>query len=256
MIFMKRNTISLLIVVGVLFSTGGYAQSLNRKMTLTDVIYTAHEQSPSALVAKHNFLGNYWAYRSYKAQFLPSLNLGATLGNFNRSLMALQNSETGNIKYVENNNMRNNLTLSLDQNIALTGGKVSVFTQLNRLDQYAPERNITYNSQPINITYIQPLRAFNSLKWQKKTQPKEYEKAKRSYLETMEDITVTATSLFFNALLSQRNLERAQKNYQNTETLYRIAKERFELGEVTKSELLQLELTARRTTAYRSIRVS
>ena len=51
MIFMKRNTISLLIVVGVLFSTGGYAQSLNRKMTLTDVIYTAHEQSPSALVA-------------------------------------------------------------------------------------------------------------------------------------------------------------------------------------------------------------
>ena len=175
----------LLIVVGMLFSTEGRAQSLNRKMTLTDVIYTAHEQSPSALVAKHNFLGNYWAYRSYKAQFLPSLNLGATLGNFNRSLMALQNSETGNIKYVENNNMRNNLTLSLDQNIALTGGKVSVFTQLNRLDQYAPERNITYNSQPINITYIQPLRAFNSLKWQKKTQPKEYEKAKRSYLETV-----------------------------------------------------------------------
>ena len=165
----------LLIVVGMLFSTEGRAQSLNRKMTLTDVIYTAHEQSPSALVAKHNFLGNYWAYRSYKAQFLPSLNLGATLGNFNRSLMALQNSETGNIKYVENNNMRNNLTLSLDQNIALTGGKVSVFTQLNRLDQYAPERNITYNSQPINITYIQPLRAFNSLKWQKKTQPKEYD---------------------------------------------------------------------------------
>lgn len=239
---MKKGIIMLLIVVGMLFSTEGRAQSLNRKMTLTDVIYTAHEQSPSALVAKHNFLGNYWAYRSYKAQFLPSLNLGVTLGNFNRSLMALQNSETGNIKYVENNNMRNNLTLSLDQNIALTGGKVSVFTQLNRLDQYAPERNITYNSQPINITYIQPLRAFNSLKWQKKTQPKEYEKAKRSYLETMEDITVTATSLFFNALLSQRNLERAQKNYQNTETLYRIAKERFELGKVTKSELLQLEL--------------
>mgnify|MGYP000611812317 FL=1 len=75
-----------------------------------------------------------------------------------------------------------------------------------------------------------------------RSQPKEYEKAKRSYLETMEDITVTATSLFFNALLSQRNLERAQKNYQNTETLYRIAKERFELGKVTKSELLQLEL--------------
>ena len=86
---MKRNTILLLIVVGMLFSEGGHAQSLNRRMTLTDIIYTAHEQSPSALVAKHNFLGSYWEFRSYKAQLLPSLNLGATLGNFNRSLMAL-----------------------------------------------------------------------------------------------------------------------------------------------------------------------
>ena len=51
--------------------------------------------------------------------------------------------------------MYNNISLSVDQNIALTGGKLSVYTQLYRLDQYSPHRSITYNSRPINITYIQ-----------------------------------------------------------------------------------------------------
>ena len=54
---MKKGIIMLLIVVGMLFSTEGRAQSLNRKMTLTDVIYTAHEQSPSALRPNIIFFG-------------------------------------------------------------------------------------------------------------------------------------------------------------------------------------------------------
>ena len=239
---MKRDLILLLTMVGIASAYALDAQSLSRRLTLTETIYTAHEQSPSSLMAKHNFLASYWEYRSYKAQYLPSLNLNATLGQFNRSLVALQNSETGNIKYVQNNNMRNNLSLSVNQNIAMTGGTLSVYTQLYRLDQYAPQRSITYNSQPINITYIQPLRAFNSLKWQRKTAPKEYEKAKRVYLETMEGITVMATSLFFSTALAQQQLDLANKNYRNTESLYRIAKERFEIGKVSQGELLQLEL--------------
>lgn len=239
---MKKTLLLFLIIGSVTFASNTDAQNLSRRLTLFETIYTAHEQSPSSLMAKHSFLGSYWEYRSYKAQYLPSLNLNATLGQFNRSLVPLQNSETGNINYVQNNNMYNNISLSVDQNIALTGGKLSVYTQLYRLDQYSPHRSITYNSQPINITYIQPLRAYNSLKWQKKTSPKEYEKAKRVYLETMEGITVTVTSLFFNTLLAQQQLDMANKNYQNTEALYKIAKERYEIGNVTQSELLQLEL--------------
>jgi outer membrane protein TolC len=60
--------------------------------TLDEVIGLAREQSQAALVAKHTFTVKYWQYRSYKAQFLPSLNLDAQLGQFNRSLRALQAS--------------------------------------------------------------------------------------------------------------------------------------------------------------------
>lgn len=222
-----------------------YAQPTNvdpLTMSLDDVLQTAREQSLSAMMAKHNFLVNYWRFRSYKAQYLPSLNLGANLGQYNRSLVAIQNSETGEINYVDNNNLKNGLNLSIDQNIALTGGKLSLYTSLNRLDQFSPNNSVTYNSQPVNISYNQPIRAFNSLRWERKIEPRKFEMAKKEYLESMENVTVYSTQLFFELLIAQKELELARNNNQNTAHLYRIAQERFEIGSVSKDELLQLKL--------------
>jgi len=218
------------------------AQKQHLKMTLEEVIETAREQSPSALMAKHNFLADYWQFRSYKAQLLPSLNLSASLGQYNRSLMPLQNSTTGEIDYIKNNNLRNSLALYIHQNIAATGGSVSVTTSLNRLDQFSPTENILYNSQPISFSYSQPIMAYNSLKWEKVTEPKRYESAKRTYLASIEDINTTVTTLFFNVLAAQMALEMAEKNYASTELASKIAKERYEIGSMSNSDLLQLKL--------------
>ncbi|NTV19370.1 MAG: TolC family protein, partial [Bacteroidales bacterium] len=212
-------------------------------MSLDEVIETARDQSPSALVAKHNFLASYWQFRAFKAQLLPSLNLSATVGQYNRSLVPLQNSETGEINYIANNNLKNSLSLSIDQNIAFTGGKVSVFTSLYRLDQFNNSSNpATYNSQPINITYIQPLRTYNTLKWEMVTEPKKYERAKRRYLDQLENIVVSVTPMFFDVLQAQQRLTMSSKNYENTVSLYKLAKQRYEKNTVSKNELLQLEL--------------
>jgi len=216
-------------------------QRYDIKMSLDDVINTAHDQSPSAILAKHNFLVNYWEYRTYKAQFLPALNLSANLGQYNRSLTPVQSSETGEINYVDNNNLRNTLSLSIDQNIPFTGGTISVITSLSRLDQYSPENVLTYNSQPVNVYYTQPIRAYNSLKWQKKIEPKRYELAKREYLESMESISVYAATYFFDLLIAQEKLKIARISQKNTEQLYNIAQERFKIGSITRDEVLQLK---------------
>ena len=97
-------------------------------MTLQEVIETAHSQSPSAVLAKHNFIVNYWQFRTYKAQFLPALNLQGSLGNYNRSLVSLQDAQTGEIGYLENNNLSNSLGLSINQNLPFTGGSLSGLT--------------------------------------------------------------------------------------------------------------------------------
>jgi Outer membrane protein len=211
-------------------------------LSLDDLIAIAKEQSLDAMVAKHNFVVQYWQFRSYKAQFLPALNLSTQLGQYNRSLLGVQNSETGKINYVVNDNLRNSLTLSIDQNIPLTGGIVSVNTSLLRLDQFSPNNSITYNSQPINVEYSQPLMAYNSLKWQKKIEPKRFELAKRQYLEDMENVTIVAANMFFNLLSTQNKLEIAKKGHANSLQSYEFAKERFNIGSVTKDQLLELEL--------------
>ena len=172
------------------------------KMTLEEAVKIAYTHSPQAQMIQLTFMSQYWSFRSYKAQLLPSLNLSGGLGNYNRSLVEVRDPETGRISYVANNTLNNSLSLRINQNIALTGGSVSLYTSLDRLDQFSYNMK-TYNSTPVSISYTQPLRSFNALKWQKKTEPLRYEKAKKQYWESMENMVVQTTSLFCSVLSSQ-----------------------------------------------------
>lgn len=89
---MRQRTINslpiILVWVLIVLSTKAHAQN-NRILTLEEVIEIAREQSPDALAARHTFRGSYWQYRSFKASYLPGLNLDATLPNFNRNIQAI-----------------------------------------------------------------------------------------------------------------------------------------------------------------------
>ena len=173
---------------------------------------------------------------------LPSLNLSGNLGNYNRSLVDVRDPETGRISYVANNTLSNDLSVYINQKIALTGGNVSLNTSLARLDQFSYDMK-TYNSNPVTINYTQPLRSFNTLKWQKKTEPLQFEKAKKQYLESLEGITLQTTSYFFSVLSAQTSYKKSEENLRDTRGMYKIAQQRYDIGTVTKSELLQLELS-------------
>lgn len=233
-----------------IISVNGFSQEQNLRlnehrlrMTLEEAISTAREQSPAAMIAKYNFLAGYWRYRTYKAKFLPSLNLNASLGNYSRYLVKLQDAETGRFNYVENNNMSNSLSLSVDQNIGLTGGTLSLTSSLNRLDQFAPYDNLTYNSAPVSLVYSQPINGYNSFRWEKMIEPKQYERIQKVYLESMESINIEAAERFFSVLSAQKNLEMAEKNYAATQLSVSIAEKRYEIGSITNNELLQLKMS-------------
>ena len=225
-------------LLGACLPVEGYAQ----EFSLHDAILIAQENSLDAKVAKFSFLASYWTYRSFKAELLPSVNLSGGLMNFNRSLVETRNYEDGRLAYVSNNTLSNSLTLSVDQQIAATGGTVSLQSYLYRLDQFSYKEH-TYNSQPLRISYTQPLRSFNSLKWEKKTAPLEYEIAQKSYLAAMQEIAIKVTSLFFNVLSAQSVYRQSQDTQTERERLYVLAQKRLELGTTTKSEVLQMELS-------------
>lgn len=213
-----------------------------QQFTMRDVINLAQQQSYDAMVARLNFMSQYWSYRSFRAELLPAVNLSGGLLQFNRSMVEARSFDDGRISYVENNSMSNSLALSVDQNIVALGGKLSVQSYLYRLDQFSYDSKI-YNSQPIRLNYTQPLWAYNNLKWQKKTEPLKYESAKRAYLESMEGVAIQAVTLFFNVLSAQSTYLQSVSTLKDRQYLFEIAKKRLDLGTITKSELLQLELS-------------
>lgn len=233
---MKR----IITIFSILISMQAQAQLMN--ITLTHAIQIAQQQSYDAMVARLSFMSQYWSYRSFQAEMLPAVNLSSNLLQFDRSMVEARNYDDGRIAYVENNSMSNSLALSIDQNIAALGGKLSVQSYLYRLDQFSYDSKI-YNSQPIRLRYTQPLWAYNSLKWQKKTEPLRYENAKRAYLESMEGVAIQTVNLFFNVLSAQSTYQQSVSTLKDRQYLFEIAKKRFDLGTITKSELLQLELS-------------
>ena len=162
--------------------------------------------------------------------------------NFDRSLTLLQSYEDGTFRYANSFNLQNSLGLSVVQNVTFTGGRLTVYSDLRRIDQYGTFKNLTWYSQPITVSYYQPLFAYNQFKWDKLIEPKEYEKGRRQYIESMEDVTIAAAKAYFDLIAATRNHDASVTNYSNTVKMRSIARERLKLGTVTRDEYLQLEL--------------
>ena len=213
-----------------------------QSISLLEAITIAREQSVPALEAKQSFVSTYWAYRSYKASRLPSFNLYGDIMNFDRSLTLVQSYEDGRFNYVNSYNLQNSVGLQVKQNITFTGGTLSVYSDLSRIDQFGIDKRLTWYSQPITVSYYQPLFTYNQFKWDKKIEPKEYEKGKRQYLESMEQITLNTVRAYYSLILAKMNNDIALSNYTNTGKMLNVARERQQLGSVTRDEVLQLEL--------------
>ena len=222
----------------------GRAQVIGpRTLNMQQVVQLAQENSIAAMSNRNTFVAQYWSYRSYKAELRPSLNLSANLANFNRSLVALQDYNTGTISYRANYNLSNDATLYVSQSVPWTGGTLSLSTSLSRLDQYSPSRLTTYYAQPIYLSYAQSLWGFNRFKWDRKTEPKEYEAAKRQYMENMEQVNQNAVGYFWSYVSAKESFERASKSFDDSKRLFEAGQTRFAMGTITRDDLMQIEVT-------------
>lgn len=219
-----------------------FAQKPVNRLTYEEVIQLAREQSPQAILAKHRFRAAYWQYRTYVAELRPILTLNGTIPQFTRSLVRYQNPD-GTYNYIEENSNTTSLGLSLSQNIGFTGGQIFIRSNLERTDLLGANKTTSYMSVPVSIGFSQPLFAMNRLKWSKRIEPIKYEEARRSFIQSLEAIAMDATRLFFDLAMAQQNLETAKLNYSNTDTLYKIAEGRYNIGTIAENELLQMELS-------------
>lgn len=240
---MRKNVVELF-VISLLFPMLLSAQQPQvRQLDLQEVIKLAQSNSLDALLAKHRFRSSYWSFRSYQANYLPSVSLQTDIVDLSRSIeknVVLQDS-VWVTKYAPSNRLSSTVSLEVSQNIPITGGRIYVSSQLGRLDLLNNDP-ATLMSTPVSIGLVQPLFSFNKFKWQKKIEPLKYEGAKKTYLSAMEDVNLKAVRFFYDLALTQMNVKTSRFNVANNDTLYQIAKGRFELGMIDQGDLMQMEL--------------
>lgn len=133
------------------------------------------------------------------------------------------------------------MNLSLNQNIALTGGSIFVQQELQRFDDFAGNTK-SYNGVPFEIGINQPLFRFNEMKWTRKIQPLKFQEGNQQFISALEEVALNATGYYFELLVAQVNLQIAEKNRSNNDTLYKIAQHKLALGKISQNDLLQLQM--------------
>ena len=210
------------------------------RLTLDQVVVMAKERSIASRQAITTRETKYWEYRTYKSNYQPQLSLDGVLPGYNKTFVEVQQPD-GTIQFQSIHNNNSSLNLSFSQRIAATGGTIFGTTQLQRFDDF-DRKNTLYNGVPFGIGYNQPIFQFNGLKWEKKIQPLKFNESRQAYIESMEQIAYRASGYFFDLLLAQVNLQIAETNLANTQNILRIANEKFDLGKISKNEILQLQL--------------
>ncbi len=230
-----------LMIGWLLFVLPVAGQQEERVISLEEAIRLAQEQSLDAMVAKSQLRAAYWQYRNYKADLLPNVKLAGTLPSFNRTLSSYL-KEDGTYKYVSSNSISEQLSLSVTQNIPLTGGQLSLQSQLERVDQLDGNKETEYMSVPFNVVFSQPLVTANPLKWSMKIEPEKYKQARQQFAVNMESVSVQAISYYFDLLLAMINVNIDKQNLKSSEKLVQIAQGKRERGLISDNDLLQLKL--------------
>lgn len=235
------------------FAYGEVKQGDTLALSLDEAIRLAQLQSVDAAVALNELKSAYWEYRTYRADRLPEVAFEGSVPNYMKKYSSYQ-LEDGSYTFVRNNMVGMDGGISITQGIPFTGGKISLGTSLEFTRQLGGKEGIPggrgneFLSIPVTITWTQPVLGVNRYKWERKIEPVRYKEAKAAYIESVEEVTLSAISYYFNLLLARVNWQICQQNLVNAGRLYEVAQAKRKIGQISESDLMQLnyeELKAR-----------
>jgi outer membrane protein TolC len=213
--------------------------------SIEDVIARAQSQSPASRQAETRKENRYWQYRFFRTNYNPQLRL---FGNIPYSKQVSQAPlSDGTFVNTRINQLNSFMNLGLEQPLPWTNGMLSVNSSVGYFNNYNHDPNSLQSKEQwrgtvMSVQLDQPVFAFNPLRWDKLTEPLRFEESKRDYVEQMEFISRESVGRFFDVLESQINLQIAQFNLANNDTIYKIEQGRYNIGTTSQDKLLQVEL--------------
>ncbi len=229
--------------VTLILIASGFTVCGQNTFTIQDVIARSQDQSVYAKYVETNREVSYWNYRNFRSNYNPQIRLSSSTNTgalYNNSYSRIIQPD-GSMLYLQVNQFNPGVNIGLEQPISLTGGTISVNSTYNYFRDYQDGR-YQWNGQVFSLRLNQPIFAYNPRKWDKRIEPIRYEESKREYVEEMQGVASEAVEQFFEVLRAQVNLEIAQYNLANNDTIYKIENGRYNIGTTSQDKLLQVEL--------------
>src|SRR5215218_2334851 len=239
---------SLLIAFVVLPTSAGAQSVAPTAITLQEAILRAQQQGPAAQVARSARDAARWRDNAFNARLLPQLVLSGDAANLNRAINPIDLPD-GSTQFISQANNRSSLGLGFSQEIPLTGGQVTVGTQVSRIDEFGSRSSRIYQTSPIIVQLEQQLFRPRQIVWDKRIQNLDAHVAEQEYLEAREDVARNTADAFFNLYAQQMTLRNASSNVAINDTLFTLNKGRFEVGKIGENDLLKTELALLRARA-------
>jgi len=215
-------------------------------ITLPQAVELAQQQGYQARAAEATREAARYRDRAFYSRLLPRLSLGATMPNYNRSIIEVVQPD-GSTLFRTQNQTTAALTATVSQTLPVTGGDLFISSSLARLSVSGAQELRTWSSTPVSVGLRQPLFRPNIAGWDRREQPVRHELAERQYREQREDIALQTADRFFDVYAAQVALENATKNAAVNDTLFTLNKGRFEVGRIGENDLLQSELALLRS---------
>ena len=223
-------------------------QAAPRTLTLQDAIQMAQQQGPQAQIARSSRDAARYRDDAFNARLLPQLFLRGDAANLNHGINPITLPD-GSTQFIGQSQNQSSLTLGFSQALPLTGGTISVGSQVARIDQFGTRNTQFYQTSPIIVSLQQDLFRPRAIVWDKRVQSLSAVVAERGYLEAREDVAGNTADAFFNLYAQQMQLRNASANVAVNDTLFTLNKGRYEVGKIGENDLLKSELALLRARA-------
>jgi outer membrane protein len=217
-----------------------YSVKAQADLSLDEAIRTAKAKSVAAKLSENIRENKFFVYQTFLADLKPQLSLNASIPTYSRDFLDVRQPD-GGVRFISRTQNTSQLGLSILQNIPLTGGQLSLYSDITRFDDFEQEF-FAYSGSPVSIRYSQPLFAFNPYKWNRKIENLKFEESQKDYKFQMEDLALQVVQLFFNVIDAQEEMRISQTNLSNNQLVKSIEEKRVDLGTTSQEKILQIEL--------------
>ena len=140
------------LLAAVVLPLAAHGQSAPRpSLTLQDAIRMAQQQGPSAQVARSNRDAAHWRDNAFNARLLPQLFLSGNAANLDHGINTITLPD-GSTQFISQSQNQSSLEMGFSQQIPLTGGTVSIGSEVSRIDLFGDNTTKYYQTTPVVVS--------------------------------------------------------------------------------------------------------